>query len=92
MFLFPSSLSTLVSPQDILKTLTDWRNGFSGQDMKTYFGANCDSNFGRCTFTCHSNLRPSQNISIDDVVMNGKCYTYPLILPEVSIEFQLQLC
>ena len=54
--------------------------------MKTYFGANCDPNFGRCTLTCHSNLRWSQNISIDGIVMNGNCYTYPLILPDVSIK------
>ena len=52
--------------------------------MKTYFGKNCDPNFGRCQFTCHSNLRRSQNITIDGVVMNGNCYTYPLILPEVD--------
>ena len=52
--------------------------------MKTYFGANCDPNFGRCTLTCHSNLRCSQDINIDGVVMNGNCYTYPLILPEVD--------
>ena len=54
--------------------------------MKTYFGAKCDPNFGQCTLMCHSNLRPSQNISINGVVMNGNCYTYPLILPEVSID------
>ena len=52
--------------------------------MKTYFGKNCDPNFGRCQFTCHSNLRRSQNITIDGVVMNGNCYTYPLILPDVE--------
>ena len=57
--------------------------------MKTYFGASCDPNFGRCIFTCHSNLRRSQNISINGIVMNGNCYTYPLILPEVSIESPL---
>ena len=61
-FYSPHLSSTLVSPRDILKTSKDWRNGFSGQDMKTYFGANCDPNFGRCTLTCHSNLRRSQNI------------------------------
>ena len=57
--------------------------------MKTYFGANCDPNFGRCTFNCHSNRRRSQNISIDGVVLNGNCYTYSFILPEVSIESPL---
>ena len=57
--------------------------------MKTYFGANCDPNFGRYTFTCHSNLCWSQNITIDGIVMKGNCYTYPLILPEVSIESPL---
>ena len=54
--------------------------------MKTYFGANCDQNFGRCTLTCHSNFRWFQNVSIDGIVMNRNCYTYPLILPEVTID------
>ena len=54
--------------------------------MKTYFGPNGDPNFGRCTLTCHHALRRSQNIVIDGVVMNGNCYTYPLILPDVDIE------
>ena len=57
--------------------------------MKTYFGANCDPNFGWCTFTCYSNLRRSKNISIDGIVMNGNYYTYPLILLEVSIKSPL---
>ena len=85
-FYSPHLSSTLVSPRDILKTSKDWRNGFSGQDMKTYFGANYDPNFGWCTLTCHSNLCRSQNVSIDGIVMNGNCYTYPLILPEVTID------
>ena len=46
--------------------------------MKTYVGANCDPNFGRYTLTCHSNLRRSQNISIEGVVMNGHCYNLPI--------------
>ena len=57
--------------------------------MKTYFGANYDPNFGRCTFTCHNNLRRSQNITIDGIVMNGNFYTYQIILPEVSIKYSL---
>ena len=85
-FYSPHLSSTLVSPQDILKTSKNRRNGSSGQDMKTCFGANCDPNFGRCTFTCHSNLRRSQNISIDGIVMNGNYYTYPLNLPKVSVK------
>ena len=54
--------------------------------MKTYFGANCDPNFGWCTFACYNNLQQSQNISIAGVVMNRNCYTYPLNLTEVSIK------
>ena len=54
--------------------------------MKTYFGANCDPNVGQCILTCQSNLRRSQNISINGIVMDGNCYTYPLILPEVTIK------
>ena len=84
-FFLPHLSSTLVSPRDILKRSKDWHNRFSGQYMKTYFGANCDPNFGRWTFTCHSNLRRSKTNSVDGVVMNVICYTYPLILPEVSI-------
>ena len=57
--------------------------------MKIYFGTKCDPNFWRCTFTCHSKRRQSENISINDIVMNGNCYTYPLILPEVFIESPL---
>ena len=88
-FYSPHLSSTLISPCDILKTSKDWRTGFSGQDMKTYFGAKCDQNFGRCTFTCHINCRWSHNISINGIVMNGNCYTYPLILPDVSLESPL---
>ena len=88
-FYYPHLSSTLVSPRDILKTSKDWRTGFSGQDMKTYFSANGDPNFGRCTFTCHNKCRQSENISIDGIAMNGNCYTYSLILPEVSIESKL---
>ena len=54
--------------------------------MKTCFDANCDTNFSQCTLTCHSNLQRSQNTSIDGVVMNSNCYTYLLILLEVSIK------
>ena len=57
--------------------------------MKTYFGPNGDPNFGRCTFTCHNNRHRSENISIDGIVMNGNCYIYPLILPDVSLELKL---
>ena len=57
--------------------------------MKTYFGANGDLNFRRCTFTCHSQRRRSKNINIHGVVMNGNYYTYLLILPEVLIESKL---
>ena len=46
-YFYSSELSsTLVSPCDILKTSKNWRGGFSVQDMKTYFGANGDANFG----------------------------------------------
>ena len=58
-FYSPHLTSTLVSPRDVLKTSLNWKNGFSGQDMKTYFGRNGDPNFGRCTLTCHSNRRRS---------------------------------
>ena len=88
-FYSPHLTSTLVSPRDILKTSPNWKNGFSGQDMKTYFGRNGDPNFGRCTFTCHNNRRRSENITINGIVMNGKCYTYPLILPDVEIDSPL---
>ena len=54
--------------------------------MKTHFGANCDSNFGRYIFTCHSNLCLSKIINIDDIVINDNCFTYPLIFPEVNIK------
>ena len=55
-FYSPQFSSTLVSPWDILNTFKDWRTEFNGQDIKTYFGANGDPNFGRCTLACHSNL------------------------------------
>ena len=32
------------------------------------------------------NLFHSQNIVINGVVMNGNCYTYPLILPEIDFK------
>ena len=78
--------STLVSPYDILKRSKHWRNGFSSQYMKSYFGDDCDPNFGWCTLTCHSNIRCLQNITINGVVMNKSYYTHPLIFPEVSIK------
>ena len=84
-FYSPHLSSTLVSPRDLLKISQNWQTSFSGQDMKTYFGPNGDPNFGRCTLTCHHAMRRSQNIVIDGVVMNGNCYTYPLILPDVDI-------
>ena len=40
----PHLSSTLVSFCDILKTSKHWRDGFSGQDMKTYLGTNSDPN------------------------------------------------
>ena len=85
-FYSPHLFPTLVSPCDILKTSMNWQNSFSGQDMKKYFGANGDSHFGGCCFTCHHKLSCSQNIVIDDIVMNGNCYTYPFILPDVDID------
>ena len=44
-FYSPHLTSTLVSPQDILKTSNNWKTGFSGQDIKTYFGTIGDPNF-----------------------------------------------
>ena len=90
-FYSPDLTSTLVSPRDILKTSLNWKNGFSGQDMKTYFGPNGDPNFGRCTFTCHNNCHRSKNISTDGIVMSVNCYTYPLILPDVHIDSPLAI-
>ena len=81
-FYSPHLTSTLVSPRDILKTWPNSKTGFSGQDMKTYFGPNGDPNFGHCTFTYHNNRCQSKNISIGDIVMDDNCYIYPLILPD----------
>ena len=57
--------------------------------MKTYIGVNSGPNFRRCTFTCHNKRRQFKNISINCIVMNSNCYTYPLILLEVSLESKL---
>ena len=70
-FYSPHLHFTLVSPRDILKTSKKWQNGFSGQDMKTYFCVNGDPNFDQCILICHHNLRCSQNIVIDSVVINS---------------------
>lgn len=49
----PHIAPTLASPYDILMMSKDYRNEFNGQDMKTYFGANSDPNYGQCSLTCH---------------------------------------
>lgn len=54
--------------------------------MNMYFGANDDLNFSHIALIYHHILRFSQNITIAGVLMNGNCYTYPLILPDIEFE------
>ena len=50
-FYSPHLSSTLISPQDILKTATRWNKDFNGQDMRSFFFADSNPNFGDYTLT-----------------------------------------
>ena len=84
-FYSPHLSSTLISPYDILKTTTRWNKDFSGQDMRSFFFANSNHNFGNCILTCHHHLRSFQNIVVEGVIIAGNSYTHPLIAPDLSL-------
>ena len=83
---FSSHLSsTLISPRDILKTASRWNKDFSGQYMRSFFIADGNPNFGNCVLTCHRQLRKSQNIVVEGVIIAGNKYTHPLIAPDLPL-------
>ena len=84
-FYSPHLSSTLISPRDILKTATCWNKDFSGQDMRYFYFADGNPNFGNSILTCHHCLHSSQNIVVEGVIIAGNSYTHPLIAPDLPL-------
>ena len=84
-FYSPHLSSTLISPRDILKTSKRLKKDFCGQDMRSHFPIDGNPNFGNCTLTCHNQLRISQNIIVEGVIITGNKYTHPLIAPDLPL-------
>ena len=69
--------TTVIDERDFIRGLGYNKNSFEGSTITKFDDA------GTFTFTAYNRIRSSQNIHVHGILKNDKCYTQPLLLPNI---------
>ena len=82
----PRLAATLISENDLYGPTKAIQKDFSGQSIHKIFLDKESRLTGNLTIICHHRRSTARNIVLHGAILNGQCYSHPILIPDLNEE------